>query len=97
MHVGSSKSMPELRCPEVPGWSWSKAFYDGDVIQAIVRAAKEHEADLIVMATDGRNEFLDSLRGSHSERVLSHGAAPLLTVPVGELAATAPTDYDRSH
>jgi nucleotide-binding universal stress UspA family protein len=97
MHVGSSTSMPALRCPDVPGWTWSREFHSGDVIQGIVRAAKEHEADLIVMATDGRNEFLDSLRGSHSERVLSHGVAPLLTVPVDELAATAPSDYDRSH
>jgi nucleotide-binding universal stress UspA family protein len=39
--------------------------------------------DLIVMSTDGRNGFLDGLRGSHSERVLRQGAAPLLTVPVG--------------
>jgi len=97
MHVGSSATMPALRCPEVPGWTWSQEFHSGDVIQAIVQAAKEHEADLIVMATDGRNEFLDSLRGSHSERVLSHGIAPLLTVPVGDLAATAPSDYDRAH
>jgi len=94
MHVGSSASMPAVRCPEVPGWTWSQEFHSGDVIQSIIRAAKEHESDLIVMATDGRNEFLDSLRGSHSERVLSHGVAPLLTVPVGELAATAPSDYD---
>jgi hypothetical protein len=36
-----------------------------------------------VMSTDGRNGFLDGLRGSHSERVLRYGAAPLLTVPVG--------------
>jgi len=47
-----------------------------------------------VMATDGRNEFLDSLRGSHSERVLSYGVAPLLTIPVGELAVTAPEEPD---
>jgi len=94
MHVGTTASSPTLSCPEVPGWTWSKQFQSGDVIQAIVRAAKEHDANLIVMATDGRNEFLDSLRGSHSERVLSHGVAPLLTVPVGDLAATAPSDYD---
>jgi nucleotide-binding universal stress UspA family protein len=94
MHVGGSATMPALHYPEVPGWTWSQEFHSGDVIHAIVRAAKEHEADLVVMATDGRNEFLDSLRGSHSERVLSHGVAPLLTVPVGDLAATAPADYD---
>jgi nucleotide-binding universal stress UspA family protein len=86
MHVGDANSMPAVHCPQVEGWTWSKEFRSGDVIQNIVSVAKDSHADLIVMSTDGRNEFLDSLRGSHSERVLSHGAAPLLTVPVGELA-----------
>ena len=90
MHVGDPSSMPAVHCPPVDGWTWSKQFRSGDVIQNIIDAATESSADLIVMSTDGRNEFLDSLRGSHSERVLSYGVAPLLTVPVGELAATEP-------
>lgn len=92
MHVGESETMPAVNCPEVPGWKWVKELRTGDVIQSIVGAARDLDADLIVMSTDGRNEFLDSLRGSHSERVLRHGAAPLLTVPVGALAATHPQD-----
>ena len=40
-------------------------------------------AGLIVMSTDGRNGFLDALRGSHSERVLRQAPCPLLTVPEG--------------
>jgi len=83
LHVGDEESMPKLRCPEVPGWTWEKDLRTGDVIQNIVDAAREHEVDLVVMSTDGRNGFLDGLRGSHSERVLRHGAAPLLTIPVG--------------
>jgi nucleotide-binding universal stress UspA family protein len=90
MHVGTTQTMPAIRCPEVPGWSWEKRLESGDVIESIVKAAKDLPADVIVMATDGRNEFLDALRGSHSERVLRHTSAPLLTVPVGELAATDP-------
>jgi len=94
MHVGDANSMPAVHCPPVEGWTWSKEFRSGDVIQTIVAAARDSHADLIVMSTDGRNEFLDSVRGSHSERVLSHGVAPLLTVPVGDLAAHEP-DHDR--
>jgi len=90
MHVGSKSSMPAVRFPEVSGWRWEKRLESGDVIQSIVGVARDINADLVVMATDGRNEFLDVLRGSHSERVLSHGVAPLLTVPVGPLAATDP-------
>ena len=83
MHVGTSNTMPALQFPEVPGWAWKKELRDGEVIDGIVKAAKEFEADLIVLATDGRNGFLDGLRGSHSERILRYGVAPLLTVPVG--------------
>jgi nucleotide-binding universal stress UspA family protein len=88
MHVGGPETMPVIDTPEVPGWSWSRELRKGDVILSIVGAARDLGADLIVMSTDGRNEFLDSLRGSHSERVLRHGAAPLLTIPVGALAET---------
>jgi len=87
MHVGNSNTMPALRFPEVPGWTWEKELRTGDVIKNIVDAARDHEADLIVMATDGRNGFLDGLRGSHSERVLRHVTAPLLTIPVGSRAS----------
>lgn len=83
MHVGTANTMPACRYPEVPGWTWEKELRSGEVIGSIVNAAKEHKVGLIVMATDGRNGFLDGIRGSHSERVLRHGAAPLLTVPIG--------------
>ena len=83
VHVGNSNTMPALRLPEVPGWTWQKELRTGDVIEGIVKSAQEHKADLIVLATDGRNGFLDAVRGSHSERILRYGVAPLLTIPVG--------------
>ena len=87
LHVGDSNSMPALHYPEVEGWTWKKELRTGEVIEGIVDTAKSVEADLIVMSTDGRNGFLDALRGSHSERVLRYCAAPLLTVPVGSRAS----------
>jgi len=87
LHVGDSNSMPALHYPEVEGWTWKKELRTGEVIEGIVNTAKSLEAQLIVMATDGRNGFLDGLRGSHSERVLRYCAAPLLTVPVGSHAS----------
>ena len=87
LHVGDSNTMPAFGYPEVAGWTWKKELRTGDVIEGIVNAAKDLKADLIVMSTDGRNGFLDGLRGSHSERVLRHCAAPLLTVPVGSRAS----------
>ena len=87
LHVGESNTMPALRCPEVAGWTWKIELRTGEVIDGIVKAAKGLQADLIVMSTDGRNGFLDGLRGSHSERVLRYGATPLLTIPVGSRAS----------
>ena len=83
VHIGTSNTMPALRFPEIDGWTWQKELRSGEVIDGIVQAAKDFEADLIIMATDGRNGFMDGLRGSHSERILRYGAAPLLTIPVG--------------
>jgi len=82
LHIGTANTMPALGYPEVAGWQWEKDVRSGPVIEGIVNAAKEHEADLIVMATDGRNGFLDGIRGSHSERVLRTCATPLMTVPI---------------
>jgi nucleotide-binding universal stress UspA family protein len=90
LHMGDSNTMPALRYPEVEGWTWKKELRTGEVITGIVNTAKSVEADLIVMSTDGRNSFLDGLRGSHSERVLRNCAVPLLTVPVGSRISRFP-------
>ena len=87
LHVGTSNTMPALRYPEIDGWTWKKEIRTGEVIEGIVKTAKDFEADLIVMPTDGRNGFLDGIRGSHSERVLRYSATPLLTIPVGSRAS----------
>lgn len=86
LHVGETEAMPMVQCPEVPGWSWRKWTGQGDVIHGIVDAAQRADADLVVMSTDGRNGFLDALRGSHTERVLRQVPAPLLAVPAGSTA-----------
>jgi nucleotide-binding universal stress UspA family protein len=91
LHVGEEDSMPAAQPLDVPGWDWKTVTCSGDVIQGILSTAKKESADLIVMATDGRNGFLDALRGSHSERVLRGAPCPLLTVPEGSLAGGALT------
>jgi len=53
----------------------------GDVVGQILAAAGEAPADLIVMATEGHQGFLDALRGSTTERVLRQAPCPVLAVP----------------
>lgn len=81
LHVGDDNEMPEVICPELPGWEWAKLSQKGDVTQVILQTARGMDADLIVMSTEGRNGFLDALRGSHSEQVLRHCTCPLLVIP----------------
>lgn len=89
LHVGEPSDLPAVDRPEVPGWQWKTVTRAGDVIHGILDTAAKEQADLIVMSTDGRNGFLDALRGSHSERVLRKAPCPLLAVPENSLAAHA--------
>ncbi|PYJ47037.1 MAG: universal stress protein [Verrucomicrobia bacterium] len=87
LHAGENGSEPAVVTPEVPGWTWHKMTKQGNVIEVILEAARQADADLILMSTDGRNGFLDALRGSHSERVLRHAPCPLLAIPESSHAA----------
>ena len=79
LHVGEEE--PPVATPQVPGWKWRTALKTGNATDVTLETAKEIEADLIVMSTDGRSGFLDTLRGSHSERVLRRAPCPVLAIP----------------
>ena len=81
LYVGDESEMPEVSCPELPGWEWTKMSQKGDVTEVILQIARGMEADLIVMSTEGRQGFLDALRGSNSEQVLRQCGCPLLAIP----------------
>lgn len=81
LHVSDDTSIPEVDCPELPGWEWTKLSQKGDITEVILQTARATEADLIVMSTEGHNGFLDALRGSHSEQVLRQCTCPLLAIP----------------
>ena len=56
----------------------------GPVVDVIVDYAKEIEADLIVMPTEGRRGLFDALTGSTTERVLIGADRPVLAVQTGD-------------
>jgi nucleotide-binding universal stress UspA family protein len=78
LHVGDGAA-PGLERAEGDAWTWRDSNTPGDVVDEILAAGRK--ADLIVMATDGRNGFLDALRGSFTERVLRGVDCPVLAVP----------------
>jgi nucleotide-binding universal stress UspA family protein len=48
--------------------------------EAIVRAARDHGCDLIVMAAHGERGLVARLLGSETQKVLTHSAIPVLVV-----------------
>jgi len=83
LHVGDAPGLPEIVLPDVPGWTWNRIVQPGDVVDSILQTAAKLGAGLIAMTTQGRQGFLDALRGSTTERVLRQSRCPLLTMPVG--------------
>lgn len=81
LHVGE-EIMPLVACPELAGWTWNQITTSGEVSEAVNQAAGEIKADLIIMTTEGHNEILDAIYGSHTEQVLRESRCPLLVIPV---------------
>jgi nucleotide-binding universal stress UspA family protein len=80
LHVG------EAAPPVHAVWSNAPAppvmLRSGHVVQSIVDAAIELDADIIAMPTAGHHGVLDALRGSTTERVIRHAPCPVLALPV---------------
>lgn len=82
LHVGPAAEMAELQTPaDDAACRWRRLAASGNVVEQIVGHAREIAADLIVMATEGHDGFLDAVRGSVTEQVLRQANCPLLAVP----------------
>jgi universal stress protein A len=59
---------------------WDVEVMTGDPADAIVQAARDYDADLIVMATHGRTGLQHVLLGSVAEKVVRQAPCPVLTI-----------------
>ena len=73
LHVGSTR--PAIHDPK-----HSIMLRHGNVVQTILDAAVEYDADFICMPTAGHHGILDAMRGSTTERVLRHAPCPVLAI-----------------
>jgi nucleotide-binding universal stress UspA family protein len=55
-------------------------YLEGSPAETILRDAKTHNADLIIMGTRGRGEMRSLLLGSQSHKVLSEANCPVMLV-----------------
>ena len=81
LHVGDGDPMPAYEAPEGDAWIWHERLCKGPVVKEVVAAAREFDADLIVMPTEGRLGVFDALRGSSAERIVPVAPCPVLAVP----------------
>jgi nucleotide-binding universal stress UspA family protein len=81
LHCG--KSFPEISDSFLKGLSWTRMIASGSAAKMIVYAARQQNADLIIMATKGRDTFTKKILGSITEQVLHSAPCPVLSVPAG--------------
>ena len=80
IHAGTA--FPYISPSLLDGLDWCEQLSDKPVVSAIQAAATENRADLVIMATNGRDSFSQRLIGSNTEKVLKTVTCPILTVPV---------------
>jgi nucleotide-binding universal stress UspA family protein len=54
---------------------------EGKPAKKIVKVAQKLNVDLIVMATDGRDNIKDFVTGTITEHVINHAPCPVLVIP----------------
>jgi nucleotide-binding universal stress UspA family protein len=92
LHYGRHHPEVDLMTVE-PDWHVAHWTLDGPSVEGILETARTWEADLIVMVTEGRRGWVDTLRGSTMERVLDQARTPVLVVP-SEWGNTLPPPGD---
>lgn len=80
LHVGDPADMPGAVLPALNNAHWRWETRTGPVVDTICEYATTADIDLIVMASDGHDGFLDAIRGSTTDRVLRRSQCPLLSV-----------------
>ena len=78
LHV-NGRTLPQFDRSNSAACVWQELRRVGDVAPVILDVAQS--ADLIVMATAGRQGFVEAMRGSVTERVVRGAPCPVLAVP----------------
>ncbi len=66
---------------EAAGAAVERVVVDDDPVDALLAAAKEHKADLIVVGSHGEGAMSAAFLGSTAMKLLHHSEVPVLVVP----------------
>lgn len=80
-HAGQIADIPWVELPKASGYVFHKIHEPGDPVDNIIQTVEEYQVDLIVMATAGKQGFMDALTGSVTEKVIRHASCPVIAVP----------------
>ncbi|HEX8845845.1 MAG TPA: universal stress protein [Pyrinomonadaceae bacterium] len=77
----ATRELPKIaECEECSGLEVEEIIAHGDAAAEIVRVAKEHDVDLIVISSHGRTGLGRILFGSTAEEIVRHATCPVLVV-----------------
>jgi len=77
----AERELPKLaECDECAGIEVDELVVHGEAASEIVRVAREHHVDLIVISSHGRTGLGRILFGSTAEAVVRHATCPVLVV-----------------
>lgn len=82
VHVGDESEAPAVTLHGALGWGRRWVPARGSVVDEVVGLAQSEHIDLLVMASRGHDSLMDSLLGSHTERVLRRSPCAVLAVPM---------------
>lgn len=71
----------EMILPQTSDLNWRQEARPGEPVATIVTAAREMDAELIVMTTRGPLGLMGRMRGSRTDKVLRDIRRPLLSIP----------------
>lgn len=80
LHVGDEADFDRLPAIESP-YPLERMVRKGDVVEAILRAAEETTANLVVMLTEGVHGLSEQISGTRTEQVVREAPCPVLSVP----------------
>ncbi len=81
VHVSDRDEFPAIDAPDIDGWSFTKRTLTGSVTKALLAAADGNGADLIVLATRGRDSLGDALFGTTLQQVLRDSRCAVMSIP----------------